>query len=95
MNYPSTAVPDWAQATRLMLPDDMPRLERRVVIPLSAIRHVNQYDVLLAITGVDAAHLPEFDPALNATAEVGWLPPYPYQAADVLLESPIAPVARG
>jgi len=85
--------PDWAQATRRMVPDDMPRLERRVVIPLSAIRHVNQYDVLLAITGVEAAHLPEFDPGLYATAEVGWLPPYPYQAADVLLESPIAPVA--
>ncbi len=85
--------PDWEQVTRRMLPDDMPQRKRRVVIPMSAVFHVNHDDVLLSITGVAAAHGPEFDAALFASADASWLPPYPYNAADMLLELPEASAA--
>jgi osmotically-inducible protein OsmY len=85
--------PSGAQATRRLSPSNMPKQECCVVIPLSAVRHANQYDVLLNITGVQAAQLAEFNPALFAPPDTGWLPPYPYNAAEVILEQPRPPAA--
>jgi osmotically-inducible protein OsmY len=80
--------PSGVQTGRGMLPGDMPAAERRIVIPLSAIQNVNRRDVMLNITGVQAAQCADFDAAQFAPMDAADAPPYPYLAADVLMELP-------
>jgi osmotically-inducible protein OsmY len=80
--------PRVAPAARRMSPIEVPKQARLVVVPLSAVRHANQYDVLLGITGIQAAQFAEYSPELFALPETGWLPPFPYRAGEVMLELP-------
>ncbi len=59
--------------------------ERRVVIPISAVRAVTTGAVVLRISGMEAARCDAFDPAAFAVPAADWQPPYPYRAADVLV----------
>jgi hypothetical protein len=66
--------------------DSPPRRERRLVIPISAVRDVTASAVLLHI-GEDAAlRHADLDPAAYASPAADWQPPYPYTPAEVLLE---------
>ncbi len=87
--------PDPRRATDDMLPGDMPREERRVVIPIEVVQDVTDGGVLLTIGGVEAARFPNFDPGDFVAPATGWHPPYPYTHADVLLDLGRAAAARG
>jgi hypothetical protein len=68
-----------------MLPYEVPRQERQVVIPVEAIRVVTVSGVMLSITSTDAAQYPDFDPGDFSLPDPDWQPPYPYVNSDVLL----------
>lgn len=86
--------PDPERATPRMLPDQMPKQERRVVIPIRAVHEVTEGGVMLRISGIDAARYPDFDPANFVAPDAGWQPPHPYTHADVLLDLGRAEAAR-
>ncbi len=69
-----------------VLPDDGSVRERHVVIPMRAVRHETPGSVLLKISGAGAARRRDFSPADFAPVPADWQPPFPYRAADVLLE---------
>ena len=79
-------LPDPERAEAYTLPADMPRQERRLVIPIDVVDDVTIGGVLLTIGGVDAARYPDFDPEHFIEPATGWQPPYPYTHADVLLD---------
>jgi osmotically-inducible protein OsmY/sporulation protein YlmC with PRC-barrel domain len=68
-----------------MLPYEVPRSERQVVIPIESVRYVTISGVLLSINAVDAARYPDFDLNGFVVPHVEWQPPYPYTHDDVLL----------
>jgi osmotically-inducible protein OsmY len=59
--------------------------ERRVIIPIEAIRHLNSSSVFLKEKATMVAGYNDFDPAAYFPAPVIWEPPYPYEHTDVLL----------
>ncbi len=73
-------------------PDDGSTQERRVVIPIRAVRHETPGSVMLKISGAEAAQYPDFDPADFVPVSASWQPPFPYPAADVLFEAHVSPV---
>ena len=77
--------PDLERAKPGMLPYEVPRKERQVVIPVEAIRVVTVSGVMLSITSTDAAQYPDFDPGDFSLPDPDWQPPYPYVNSDVLL----------
>jgi hypothetical protein len=78
--------PDLARATPRMLPSEMPKQVRRVVIPIGAVREVTGDGVQLRVSGLEAARYPEFAPTHFVAPDAGWQPPPPYRSADVLLD---------
>jgi osmotically-inducible protein OsmY len=83
--------PDLLRATPRMLPSEMPKQERRVVIPISAVREVTADGVELRVSGMEAARYPEFAPADFVAPDAEWPP---YQRADVLLDLGCAEAER-
>jgi hypothetical protein len=59
--------------------------ERRVIIPIKAVRHLNSSSVFLKEKATVVAGYKDFDPAAYFPAPVIWEPPYPYEHTDVLL----------
>jgi osmotically-inducible protein OsmY len=86
--------PDLARATPRMLPDEMPKQARRVVIPISAVREVTADGVQLRVSGMEAARYPEFAPANFVTPDAKWQPPPPFRPTDVLLDLGCAEARR-
>jgi osmotically-inducible protein OsmY len=77
---------DLQRATAGSSLDPPPRRERRLVIPISAVRDVTANAVLLHISDDAAMRQADFDPAAYVQPTADWLPPYPYTHAEVLLE---------
>ena len=75
--------------------DPPSRQERRLVIPISAVRDVTASAVLLHISDDAAMRHADFDPAAYAPPAADWQPPYPYTHAEVLLEPDRTHAARG
>jgi osmotically-inducible protein OsmY len=63
----------------------LPQTERRVIIPIGAVRLVTQGAVLVGISGDAVAACDNFEPTRFVAPAPSWEPPYPYRSADVLL----------
>lgn len=74
---------------------DAPILDRRVVIPTSAVNHVSESGVMLRINSIEAGRCPDFDPTAYIEPDPGWTPPYPYTHADVVFDLGHAAALRG
>jgi osmotically-inducible protein OsmY/sporulation protein YlmC with PRC-barrel domain len=59
--------------------------ERKIVIPVSAVRHQTSVSVFLKEKAAFVAKLHAFDPTAYSSPPHNWEPPYPYKHADVLL----------
>ena len=59
--------------------------ERRIIIPIEAVRHVSSISVFLKEKGAVVAGFKDFDPDSYFPAPEVWEPPYPYKHADILL----------
>jgi osmotically-inducible protein OsmY len=59
--------------------------ERRVIIPIEAVRHVSSISVFLKEKGMVVAGFKDFDPDSYFRAPAVWEPPYPYKHTDTLL----------
>ena len=59
--------------------------ERRVIIPIEAVRHVSSISVFLKEKGVVVAGFKDFDPDSYFPAPAVWEPPYPYKHTDIIL----------
>jgi hypothetical protein len=59
--------------------------ERRVIIPIEAVRHVSSTSVFLKEKGEVVAGFSDFDPGSYLLAPVVWEPPYPYKHTDIIL----------
>jgi osmotically-inducible protein OsmY len=59
--------------------------ERRIMIPIEAVRHVSSTSVFLKEKGAVVAGIKDFDPNSYFAAPEVWEPPYPYKHADILL----------
>jgi sporulation protein YlmC with PRC-barrel domain len=71
--------------TRAQLGDSPPQ-ERWIVIPIEVVHDVTEAEVMLTISGVDAARCRDFDPNDFVAPDPKWQPPYPYAHADILLD---------
>ena len=78
--------PDLEHSRRGMLPDEIPRKERQVVLPIYAVHIVSISGVLLTVSAADAARCPDFDPGEFIVPDLDWQPPYPYKSSEVLLD---------
>ncbi len=65
--------------------DDGALANRKVVIPVHAIRHHTDTAVFLDIKSTEAAKYEDFDLAGLTLPEAGWCPPYPYHRRQVLI----------
>jgi osmotically-inducible protein OsmY/sporulation protein YlmC with PRC-barrel domain len=59
--------------------------ERKIVIPVSAVRHQTSVSVFLKEKAAFVAKLHAFDPTAYSSPPHDWEPPYPYKHAHVLL----------
>ena len=59
--------------------------ERRIIIPIEAVRHVSSTSVFLKEKGAVVAGFKDFDSNSYFAAPEVWEPPYPYKHADILL----------
>jgi sporulation protein YlmC with PRC-barrel domain len=87
-------LPDLARATPRMLPKEMPKQERRVVIPTSAVQEVTAEGVQLRVSGLEAARYSEFDPANFVASDIDWPALPAYRPADVLIDRGCAEARR-
>ncbi len=78
--------PDLLQWEPAMYPDEMPKLERRVLIPIDAVHNVGEGGVMLRVSGVDAACYVEYDAAQYIAPAGEPEVPYPYDAGEILFE---------
>jgi hypothetical protein len=77
--------PDPAQIGSNWLWNEKYYSERKVMIPMSAVRHQTSVSVFLKEKGAVVAGFSTFDPAVYSTPQHDWEPPYPYKHGDVLL----------
>jgi hypothetical protein len=80
--------PDPKDGRTHWFPGDSALVRRKVMIPIHAIRHLNDTAVLLEINSVEASAFENFDLASFALPEANWRPPYPYPREHVLLWNP-------
>jgi osmotically-inducible protein OsmY/sporulation protein YlmC with PRC-barrel domain len=66
--------------------DLRPVPERRVVVPIRAVRYATDSSVLLNVSSCEAARYRDFDSADFVSPSEGWQPPYPYQWNEVLFK---------
>lgn len=59
--------------------------ERRIIIPIEAVRHVSSTSVFLKEKGAVVARFDDFDSGSYFPASEIWEPPYPYKHTDILL----------
>jgi hypothetical protein len=59
--------------------------ERRVILPIEAVRHVSSTSVFLNEKGAVVAGFDDFDPSSYFPAPDVWEPPYPYKHTDIIL----------
>jgi hypothetical protein len=83
--------PDLTRTTPRMLPSEMPKQERRLVIPIEAVGEVTDEGVELRVSGMEAPRYPEFAQAHFVAPDAEWPP---YQRADVLLDLGCAEAER-
>jgi osmotically-inducible protein OsmY/sporulation protein YlmC with PRC-barrel domain len=78
------------------LPDDDLLPERRIAIPITAVRHETSSSVLLKVSGVEAAQHRDVDPADFLYPPAAWQPPFPYRWEEVLFarEGWMAPIGK-
>jgi hypothetical protein len=79
--------PDLERAKPGMLPYEVPREERQVLLPIGSVRFVTISGVLLTLEAMDAARYPDFEPGNFLAPAPDWQPPYPYEHSDILLDS--------
>lgn len=79
-------VPDLARADSQLLPAEWPKMPRTFVVPIECVQNAAGESVSLNLTGVQAARLPDFDPAAYITPAADWTPPVPYHREEVLLD---------
>ncbi len=60
--------------------------ERRVLVPIRAVRYETDSSVLLNISAIEAFQGRDFDPADFVSPPEDWQPPYPYHREDALFE---------
>ena len=60
--------------------------ERRVVVPIRAVRYETGNSVLLSISASEVFQGRDFDPSDFVSPPEDWQPPYPYHREDVLFE---------
>jgi hypothetical protein len=77
-----------------MLPYEVPREERQVLLPIGSVRFVTISGVLLTVEALDAARYPDFEPDNFLAPAPDWQPPYPYAPSDLLLDSDRAMAER-
>jgi osmotically-inducible protein OsmY/uncharacterized protein YrrD len=68
--------------------------EREVLIPIDAVANVSDSAVLLNIGMHAVGACQELDPSRFEAPPAGWQPPYPYHAADILVERPAGVAAH-
>jgi hypothetical protein len=78
-------VPDPAQTGSNWLWNERHYSERKIVIPVRAVRHQTSVSVFLKEKAAFVAKLHAFDPTAYSSPPHDWEPPYPYKHADVLL----------
>ena len=78
--------PDLQHEYKHRLPYEITQQERRVVIPIRAVRYETDSSVFLHINSIEAARDRDFDPADLAMPPEDWHPPYPYHRNEVLFE---------
>ncbi len=76
--------PDLEATNRRLYTDDAIRHERRVVIPITAVRTITDGAVLLDIDGKTAARYTDVTTANYVAPDVGWQPPHPYRWEEIL-----------
>jgi osmotically-inducible protein OsmY/sporulation protein YlmC with PRC-barrel domain len=86
--------PDLERAKPGMLPYEVPREERQVLLPIESVRFVTISGVLLTVEALDAARYPDFEPDNFLAPAPDWQPPYPYEPSDILLDSDRAMAER-
>lgn len=67
--------------------------ERRILIPITAVRHVNASGVELGMTISEADRFPDFNPAKFVKPDPNWQSPLDYVHSDVLF-SPDGDISR-
>ena len=81
----NTVLPDPEQMGSNWLWNERHYSERRVIIPIEAVRHVSSTSVFLKENGAVVAGYNDFDPASYFPAPEVWEPPYPYKHTDILI----------
>ena len=76
--------PEARNGHRPSLSDGELPTERRVVIPVEAVRYETETAVLLSVSGAEAALDKDFEAADFASPPADWQPPYPYRREAVL-----------
>jgi osmotically-inducible protein OsmY/sporulation protein YlmC with PRC-barrel domain len=77
--------PDLEATNRRLYTDDAIRHERRVVIPVTAVRTITDGAVLLDIDGKTAARYTDVTTANYVAPDAGWQPPHPYRWHEILV----------
>lgn len=77
--------PDPEQTGSNWLRNEHRYVERRIIVPIAAVRHQTSTSVFLKENSTVAAGYPDFDPISHVPAPRNWEPPYPYKHEDVLL----------
>lgn len=75
---PDESEPSWPRKERCYS-------ERKIIIPIEAVRHLNSTSVFLKEKSAGVAGYKDFDPGSYFPAPEIWEPPYPYKHSDILL----------
>ena len=60
-------------------------VERRIILPIDAVRHQSELDIFLKVNGAEAATFETFEADSYSSPDENWQPPYPYKHADILI----------
>jgi osmotically-inducible protein OsmY/sporulation protein YlmC with PRC-barrel domain len=78
------SLPDLLDAHERRMAYEIPQQERRVVVPIRAVRYVTESSVWLGVSSLEAARYRDFDSADFASPPEAWQAPYPYRWDDVV-----------
>jgi hypothetical protein len=81
----NAVLPDPAQMGSNWLWQEHFYSERRIIIPIEAVRRLTSTSVFLKEKAVTVAGFDDFDPAVYLPSPEDWEPPYPYKRTDILL----------
>ena len=60
-------------------------VERRIILPIDAVRHQSELDIFLKVNSAEAATLETFEADSYSSPDENWHPPYPYKRPDILI----------